>query len=465
MEHMAYKAERIRRWMLRQGLEGERKWMDDDTLREDGRVLVSPFVQDTSHGRSLRERVVVHGDLCAARGTVPAAFEPVLAAATLKPARPGAGGLGRAFRPHSAQAFIRAVKAVRHGSAPGGSGLSFAELKCCSDETLGVLSDLCNVSACAGIPFESWVREIVYMIPKEQGVDHITKQRPLKLQESLKKITVGLRKDRMVAAWRLLGICDESQYAFLRGRSTIQPAMIKKLLLERAKHYGLPAAMADLDFHKAYDTVDRFVKEMALRRMGLEYDFIDYLLEFDRRNVQRVRTAYGDSDPFSCERGTCPQGGIESCFVFIAVMDWFLATIKAASDSPVQYPDGSGGHVSIDATIYADDASVYQASVRSLQKVVDAAMLFCGFTGMRCNLDKCWWMATFEVGEAGAGGIDISIRAGAGELAGDGAVTITGSQWQARPGWRAAQGPKEVIKRKELSEYWHSNGAFFWVPP
>ena len=47
------KAERIRRWMSRQGLEGERKWMDDDTLREDGRVLVSPFVQDTSHGRSL----------------------------------------------------------------------------------------------------------------------------------------------------------------------------------------------------------------------------------------------------------------------------------------------------------------------------------------------------------------------------------------------------------------------------
>ena len=111
-----------------------------------------------------------------------------------------------------------------------------------------MISDLCNVSASAGIPFESWVREIVYMIPKEQGVDHITKQRPLKLQESLKKITVGLRKDRMVAAWRLLGICDESQYAFLRGRSAIQPAMIKKLLLERAKHYGLPAKPARLPF-------------------------------------------------------------------------------------------------------------------------------------------------------------------------------------------------------------------------
>ena len=121
-------------------------------------------------------------------------------------------------------------------------------------------------------------------------------------------MTVGIRKDRMVQAWHALGICDEAQYAFLRGRSTIQPAMIKKLLLERAKHHGLPIAMADLDFHKAYDTVDRWVKEMALRRLGLEYDFIDYLLEFDRRNKQRVRTYHGDSEEFSCERGTCPAG-------------------------------------------------------------------------------------------------------------------------------------------------------------
>jgi hypothetical protein len=32
------------------------------------------------------------------------------------------------------------------------------------------------------------------MIPKEAGVDVIEKQRPLKLQESLKKVTVGIRK-------------------------------------------------------------------------------------------------------------------------------------------------------------------------------------------------------------------------------------------------------------------------------
>ena len=59
--------------------------------------------------------------------------------------------------------------------------------------------------------------------------------------------------------------------------------------------------MVDVDLYKAYDTVDRWVKEMALRRLGLEYEFIDYLLEFDRRNVQQVQTAYGPSAEFSCD--------------------------------------------------------------------------------------------------------------------------------------------------------------------
>ena len=95
------------------------------------------------------------------------------------------------------------------------------------------------------------------MIPKEQGVELITQQRPLKLQETMKKVTLAVRKNRMARVWHQLGLCSADQYAFLRGKSTMQPAMIKKLLLERAKHYELPMVMVDIDLFKAYDSVDR----------------------------------------------------------------------------------------------------------------------------------------------------------------------------------------------------------------
>ena len=64
-------------------------------------------------------------------------------------------------------------------------------------------------------------------------------------------------------------------------------------------------------------------------------------------------------------------------------------------------------------------------------------MLFCGFTGMRCNLDKCWWMATFGV------------------VDGD---ELTGAQWLPRSGWRAVMGPREAIERKQLGTCWRYLG-------
>jgi hypothetical protein len=45
--------------------------------------------------------------------------------------------------------------------------------------TLNFLSDLYNVYVAAGLPPTEWCKEIVYMIPKEAGVDVIEKQRPL----------------------------------------------------------------------------------------------------------------------------------------------------------------------------------------------------------------------------------------------------------------------------------------------
>jgi hypothetical protein len=49
--------------------------------------------------------------------------------------------------------------------------------------------------------------------------------------------------------------------------------MINRLVLEQAAAKDMPLAMVDIVFSKAYDTVDRFVKEYAyaLRRMVVGY--------------------------------------------------------------------------------------------------------------------------------------------------------------------------------------------------
>jgi hypothetical protein len=137
-----------------------------------------------------------------------------------------------------------------------------------SDDMLDLLYDLCNISVVSGVVFSDWCEEIVYMIPKESGVDLLEKQRPLELQEALRKVTVGTEKNRMARLWHKFNICDESQYAFLKGRSTIQPAMIKRLLLERARYHGLSMVVADIDFNNAYDSIDRHIKRNGPAKVG-----------------------------------------------------------------------------------------------------------------------------------------------------------------------------------------------------
>jgi hypothetical protein len=75
-------------------------------------------------------------------------------------------------------------------------------------------------------------------------------------------------------------------------------------------------------------------------------------------------------------------------------MDWMLAVVKRSSEEPVVYRVSEIETVEVSETVFADDASLYQRSLKSMQSVVNACMLFCGFTGMHCNIEKCRWMAT-----------------------------------------------------------------------
>ena len=44
--------------------------------------------------------------------------------------------------------------------------------------------------------------------------------------------------------------------------------MIKKMILEEAREKNKALTLVDVDFSKAYDSTERFAKEMTLRRMG-----------------------------------------------------------------------------------------------------------------------------------------------------------------------------------------------------
>ena len=74
-----------------------------------------------------------------------------------------------------------------------------------------------------------------------------------------------MRVRRVLHIWKSNGIIDKDNFAFLTGLSTMQPLMIKKLILENAKYHDKDLTLLDIDFSKAYDSTEKFAKDMALK--------------------------------------------------------------------------------------------------------------------------------------------------------------------------------------------------------
>ena len=124
------------------------------------------------------------------------------------------------------------ITKTKKNTAPGKSGIRIDHIAALPDEMRGTIAALLSLPYTTGIGYEAWKQEIVNWIPKENNNPDINKRRPLMYYEVLKKMFMGIRLGKIMQIWKNKGIIDENNYAFLTGKSTTQPLMIKKMILE-----------------------------------------------------------------------------------------------------------------------------------------------------------------------------------------------------------------------------------------
>ena len=59
------------------------------------------------------------------------------------------------------------------------------------------------------------------------------------------------------------------------NRNITTPAITRRLMLEDAEYQAKPIVMLDIDLTHGYDTVETWVKDAALRRMGVPHEAIE----------------------------------------------------------------------------------------------------------------------------------------------------------------------------------------------
>jgi ribonuclease HI len=277
-----------------------------------------------------------------------------------------------------------ALRTRPKGKAPGGSGIRVEHIALLPDDLRQAFVDLCNAFVCAGAAPDEWYTAYVSLIPKEAGATSLSRMRPISLLEIPRKLIFTVKNRQLVNFWYRTGIISEEQYAFIAGKSTAEPAMIKKLMAEHAKHHKRNLAMLDIDLSKAYDTVEQWMVETALRRMGTPYSYINMLTHLHNRHTIRTNTGYGPTDGIHPQRGACPQGAIESCAIFLAVMDMGMETTRLANQAPYAI-----GTADVAQLMYCDDATyAVHGTAADLKNVAHQLAAFNCIANLDVNFKK-----------------------------------------------------------------------------
>ena len=284
-------------------------------LNEEGDML--PEFDTTEYGKDWR-RKLAHGQLAEEEwSAIPGRLKEVFKCARMAKTKTGEritpDTYGDIFTsPITRGDFDSYIAHKKKNTAPGHSGIRIDHVAALSDIHKQMVCDMLSIVYLTGIGYSQWRKEIVNWIPKERGNHSLDKRRPLMYYEVLRKMCIGINKKKVLKIWIDNGIMDKDNYAFLPGFDTSDPLMIKKMVLEDAAFYKKKLTLIDVDFSKAYDSTEKFAKDISLRRMGFPEEGLDLWQLYDSDREMMIQTAYGMTDPITPECGAWGQGAEES---------------------------------------------------------------------------------------------------------------------------------------------------------
>ena len=416
----------MEQWM---GL-GRRRWFISDNAK----TTDHPTLADTETGRSKRKELQYDTQNREAHHWgLPRVFNRVFKAARVKISkktgkRMEEGMYNNIMRKVSWEEYEPYIRMKQKNTAPGESGVRYAHLAYAPIELQEDLLTIMNEAFARKHIFNSWKKELIYRTEKEPGNPDQLNKRPLKLQNVMRKMWVGILKNRMVEVWYKHKIIDENQHAFLRGKSTAQPIYLRKFILADAVHKNKFVGLTDIDLARAYDQTERWVKEMSFRRFGVPEPLIEYFGLLDTGNKNYVLTAYGPGREFEALMGAYAQGDDLSPLGWVCTMDWKLGVCDTGAPDPYVVRNNDDDVVAVSKAIFADDGTYAQGEkrmqtdeyctekepmnivswmkrafaggtgnvirttvqykLRSMQRLIDSVELFCGCTGHEIKTKK-----------------------------------------------------------------------------
>ena len=208
--------------------------------------------------------------------------------------------------------------------------------------------------------------------------------RPIAVAHPLMRLYAGILNTRLLEYTEGHDLRAPSQAGFRPHQSVVHQIFSLQHLIDRQIHAGQHLYVCFLDLKSAYDRVSRPVLWQILQRLGLHGSMLQAVKGLYDTATVAVRINGRCGEPLESVSGVrqgCPLS--PTLFgIFADGLHRFLQAVAAADGLAIR-PD-----MSLTDLGYADDFCLVSAAPDGLQRLIDAAALWCEGVGMLVSLDK-----------------------------------------------------------------------------
>ena len=195
------------------------------------------------------------------------------------------------------------IQSLKNNKSAGPDGIPSEILKYGGESLHQLLHEfICEIWRQGDVPHK-WKDAALITIYKNKGDKSICgNSRGIALLSTAGKILTKLMLKRLVGKVSE-DLLPETQCGFRSNRSTVDMVFVIRQLFEKCREQHRPLYVSFIDLSKAFDSVDRSMLWIVLRKCGCPPKFIDILKQFHEGMTVRVKIAGCESEPFEVSRG------------------------------------------------------------------------------------------------------------------------------------------------------------------
>ncbi|GES73632.1 reverse transcriptase family protein [Rhizophagus clarus] len=275
--------------------------------------------------------------------------------------------------------WIDNVKSLPNNKAAGPSGISYKMLKNLNEDNQSFLhAFICVCMDLNDIPDE-WKKATIYPIPKPKPFfTNLTNTRLITLLETPQKAFISLLNRRLSQILKNNNVLKGNQFAALPGNSTFELIRMINEIIQDAKENNKELWLLSQDLGKAYDHVNIFMLEKAIKHIKIPSNFIKIIFNLFKNRQNQVITAYGLTNPY----------------------DMLIGIDQGEVISPLLYEDTSEKteKLTISSSAYMDDTQWLAPSQNNLEKILKIADSFYKLNDIQVNKEKSELLVRYKQG-------------------------------------------------------------------